>query len=49
MEHDPDLLLERLRIASETAIQQGNLRISEARRLMDHLENSLRQITYLQK
>jgi arginine decarboxylase len=49
MEHDPDLLLERLRIASETAIQQGNLRISEARRLMDHLENSLRQITYLQE
>lgn len=49
MEHDPNLLLERLRIATETAIQQGSLSISEASRLMDHLENSLRQITYLQE
>jgi arginine decarboxylase len=48
MEHDPDLLLERLRVASETAIQRGDLRISDARRLMDHLETSLRQTTYLQ-
>ena len=49
MEHDPELLLERLRVASETAIQQGGLHISEARRLMTHLENSLRQSTYLQE
>jgi arginine decarboxylase len=49
MEHDPELLLERLRVASETAIQQGTLHISEARRLMAHLENSLRQTTYLQE
>jgi arginine decarboxylase len=49
MEHDPELLLERLRVASETAIQQGGLHISEARRLMTHLENSLRQSTYLEK
>ena len=48
MEHDPDLLLERLRMASEKAISSGQLRISEARRLMDHLESSLRQSTYLQ-
>ena len=48
MEHDPDLLLERLRVASEGAIQRGDLRISDARRLMDHLETSLRQTTYLQ-
>jgi len=48
MEHDPDLLLERLRVASEAAIQRGELRISDARRLMDHLETSLRQTTYLQ-
>jgi len=48
MEHDPELLLERLRMASETAIQQGTLHLSEARRLMAHLENSLRQTTYLQ-
>jgi arginine decarboxylase len=48
MEHDPELLLERLRMASETAIQRGQLKISEARRLMDHLETSLRQTTYLQ-
>ena len=49
MEHDPSQLLERLRIASEAAIQRGGLRISEARRLMDHLETSLRQTTYLQE
>ncbi len=47
MEHDPKLLLERLRIASEVAIQKGSLKISDAQRLMDHLENSLRQSTYL--
>jgi arginine decarboxylase len=49
MEHDPELLLERLRVASETAIQQGKLHSGEARRLMAHLENSLRQSTYLQE
>jgi arginine decarboxylase len=48
MEHNPELLLERLRVASETAIQRGDLKISDARRLMDHLETSLRQTTYLQ-
>ncbi|MFM2121682.1 MAG: biosynthetic arginine decarboxylase [Cyanobacteriota bacterium] len=48
MEHNPDLLLERLRMASEAAIQRGELNISDARRLMDHLETSLRQTTYLQ-
>lgn len=48
MEHDPVLLLERLRMASETAIAQGQLAIGDARRLMDHLETSLRQTTYLQ-
>ena len=48
MEHNPDLLLERLRMASEAAIQRGDLKISDARRLMDHLETSLRQTTYLQ-
>jgi arginine decarboxylase len=48
MEHDPVLLLERLRMASEAAIAQGQLAIGDARRLMDHLETSLRQTTYLQ-
>ncbi len=48
MEHNPELLLERLRVASEVAIQRGDLKISDARRLMDHLETSLRQTTYLQ-
>ncbi|MEB3296384.1 MAG: biosynthetic arginine decarboxylase [Cyanobacteriota bacterium] len=48
MEHDPQLLLERLRMASEAAIQRGDLPISDARRLMDHLESSLRQTTYLE-
>ncbi|MEB3307037.1 MAG: biosynthetic arginine decarboxylase [Cyanobacteriota bacterium] len=48
MEHDPDLLLERLRMAAEAAIQRGDLPISDSRRLMDHLESSLRQTTYLE-
>ena len=48
MEHDPELLLERLRMASEGAIQRGDLAISDARRLMAHLETSLGQSTYLQ-
>ncbi|MED5469861.1 MAG: arginine decarboxylase, partial [Cyanobacteriota bacterium] len=48
MEHNPELLLERLRLASELAIQRGELKINDVRRLMDHLEASLRQTTYLQ-
>jgi len=48
MEHDPVNLLERLRVASEAAIDRGDLEIRDARRLMDHLEGSLRQTTYLQ-
>ena len=48
MEHDPKLLLERLRRASEAAIARGSLRISDVRRLMAHLETSLGQTTYLQ-
>jgi arginine decarboxylase len=48
MEHDPLALLELLRVASEAAITRGDLAIRDARRLMDHLEGSLRQTTYLQ-
>nr|WP_255599713.1 biosynthetic arginine decarboxylase [Synechococcus sp. MU1643] len=48
MEHDPRALLERLRIAAEAAINTDQLRIDESRRLLDHLESSLRQTTYLQ-
>jgi arginine decarboxylase len=48
MEHDPAQLLERLRVASETAIGRGDLAISDARRLMAHLRASLEQTTYLQ-
>ena len=48
MEHNPETLLERLRVASEQSIRCNRLKISEARRLMDHLESSLRQSTYLQ-
>ncbi|MFN6133317.1 MAG: biosynthetic arginine decarboxylase [Synechococcaceae cyanobacterium] len=48
MEHDPELLMERLRIASETAIARGQLEIADARRLIAHLRNSLEQTTYLQ-
>ncbi|MFM7229267.1 MAG: biosynthetic arginine decarboxylase [Cyanobacteriota bacterium] len=47
MEHDPALLLERLRMASEAAIGRGDLAISDARRLMAHLRASLEQTTYL--
>ncbi len=47
MEHDPEQLLERLRVASEAAIKRGNLKISDARLLMEHIEMSLRQSTYL--
>jgi arginine decarboxylase len=48
MEHDPALLLERLRVASEAAIARGDLRIGDARRLMAHLKTSLEQTTYLE-
>jgi len=48
MEHDPDLLLERLRVVSEEAISKGQLAISDARRFMAHLRTSLGQTTYLQ-
>ncbi len=48
MQHDPDLIVERLRQASETAIQQGTLQIDEARLLMSHLKASLDQTTYLE-
>jgi len=47
MEHNPSELLERLRVASEAAILSGQLNIKDASRLMDHLESSLRQTTYL--
>ena len=47
MDHDPEVLLERLRMASEEAIQRKTLKIKDAQRLMDHLEASLRQSTYL--
>lgn len=48
MEHDPLQLLERLRLASEEAIDRAQLTIEEAGRLMAHLESSLSQTTYLQ-
>jgi len=35
-------------VASEAAINRGDLRISDAQRLMAHLESSLGQSTYLQ-
>ncbi len=49
MDHDPEIILERLRVASEEAIQKRTLKIKDAQRLMDHLESSLRQSTYLQE
>jgi arginine decarboxylase len=48
MEHDPALMLERLRQSSEDAIQRGTLQIEDARLLLGHLKASLDQTTYLQ-
>ena len=48
MEHDPDLMLERLRLASEEAIREGRLAVSDARLLISHVSSSLQQSTYLQ-
>ncbi len=48
MEHDPQILKERLRQASEEAIAAGRLTIDDARRLTQHLEASLGQTTYLE-
>ncbi len=49
MEHESEQVLERLRIASESAIQKGTLKINDAQRFIDHIETSLRQSTYLQE
>ena len=48
MQHDPELMLERLRQSSEAAIQKGTLQIEDARLLISHLRASLNQTTYLQ-
>ncbi|WP_353078671.1 biosynthetic arginine decarboxylase [Synechococcus lacustris] len=48
MEHNPTALLERLRQASEASISRGELSIAAARKLMEHLEQSLQQSTYLE-
>ena len=48
LEHDPATLLERLRKSSESAIQRGYLKINDAQKLIEHVEASLRQSTYLQ-
>ncbi len=47
LDHDPQALVERLRQDSEAAIAAGNLTIPEAHRLITHVEESLRQTTYL--
>ena len=47
-EHDPQRLVERLRRDSEAAIMAGNLTIPDAHRLITHVEESLRQSTYLE-
>lgn len=48
MDHDPRNLVERLRRDSEAAIAAGNLTIPDAHRLVTHVEESLRQSTYLE-
>ncbi len=49
VEYDSEQLLERLRMASELAIQKGTLKINDAQRLIEHIEVSLRKSTYLQE
>ena len=41
MEHDPDLMLERLRLASEEAIREQRLSVNDARLLISHVASSL--------
>ena len=48
MQHNPELLIERLRLGSEEAIRRGTLQIADAQLLMSHLKTSLNQITYLE-
>ena len=48
LDHDPRSLVERLRRDSKAAIGTGNLTISDAHRLITHVEESLRQSTYLE-
>ena len=48
LDHDPQSLVERLRRDSEAAIVAGNLTIPDAHRLIAHVEESLRQSTYLE-
>ena len=49
MQRAPGIMVARLRQSTEAAIQRGDLRIEDARRLMDHLMTSLDQTTYLQE
>ncbi len=47
MEYNPENLLEKIRMDSEAAIHEGQLKIHDAQQLLDHIETSLRQSTYL--
>ena len=46
-EYSPKELIESFRVDSEEAIKQGKLRIKDAQKLLEHVENSLRESTYL--
>ena len=46
--HNQGRLFERQQVANEPSLRRHQLKISEARLLMDHLESSMRQSTYLQ-
>jgi len=48
LDHDPRSLVERLRRDSEIAIAAGNLTVPDAHRFITHVEESLRQSTYLE-
>lgn len=48
LDHNPQSLVERLRQDSEAAIAAGSLTVSDANRLITHVEESLRQSTYLE-
>ncbi len=49
VEYNSEQLLEKLRIATESAIQHKTLNINDAQRFIEHIEISLRKSTYLQE
>jgi arginine decarboxylase len=47
VEYDPELMMERVRLQAEAALQKGRMTLPQMRLLMDHYDQSLRAYTYL--